>query len=171
MINDEIHKKIEPALAQRAPSQPTLVSNAEHEIIDFTSALPDRFEFYSLGSVQLQTPNHEQSPLRETSGILYVLEGDCRVFLTLFPKIDLDLSVYSEMGNIIAAKMALSLEKSKGIEWMISPPRILNRNEIEQIKTISSQHQAREYLHADEDRKVSIPLLITLPMGGEIGNA
>ncbi len=170
--------------ANPLPAQENLVSltttYSDHlDMSVLEGALPGSFDFYSWGSVQLQSALPKRESAREKSGIFYALQGDPKVFITVLLNPSSDLSLYSEMGNIIAAKMSLSLEKPQetkptvGINpvRMITPPRVLNELELERMTAIDSPQLLREYHHVMGDRIQPFQVLIVLAPDEATGNA
>ncbi len=138
---------------------------------EFRKILPQSFNFYSLGQVVLQ-----QSPGRITdqtgkTEILYIIEGDTKIFMTLLLDSTLDLSIYSEMGNIIAARVASTLEQNSNTDWMITPPVCIQSNEITKTPQPIDFSQLYEYHHLIDLETIAFQVLITLSHQREAGNA
>ncbi|MBC7691401.1 MAG: hypothetical protein H7222_06490 [Methylotenera sp.] len=90
-------------------------------------AFPESFTFYHLGNVEKQAPiDHVQAlDLKGRSGVSFNLYGDTTgLILFLFDE-GLDGSTYTEMGNVLASRMANQLSLEQGWDVMISPPRFL----------------------------------------------
>ena len=144
-----------------------------HLISELTSALPDGFAFYHLGQVEpLPTSgrlDNTPSIYPDSIGIAYQIQGDLRgLFIIVLDK-GLDISTYSELGNILASRMANKLSSSEeGPEIMISPPHVLNHSQLERL--MRSQHPIirKTYTHFDHGLSIPIQTLILLtPEGGK----
>src|SRR4051812_12917874 len=109
----------------------------DHTIAPLLAALPEGFDFYHLGRIELQATEHEQ-PLGQIA-IAYRIEGDARGVLLLLLDEGLDTSMYSEAGNIIASQLVSRLSREDGLELTLSPPRTLGPA---QLKTLLSQPHA-----------------------------
>ena len=120
-------------------------------------ALPSDFNFYHLGEVRRQeTPSNPLHHLEATSplglassdrlAVAFSLHGDAKGALVLIFDQGLDVSTYSEVGNIIASRMSTHLSESEGLDVMISPPRVLSNAQIQGFLR-SADAQSRTYHH------------------------
>src|SRR4051794_39611054 len=94
----------------------------EESLLQVANALPDQFEFYHLGQVS-QQPSHAH--LDEVCAIAFYLSGDVEAIMILLFSKQLDSSLYSELGNILASQMATQLSNKSGMDLHISPPQKL----------------------------------------------
>lgn len=105
----------------------------EHNVrVELLNALPQDFDFYHLGKVKKQTESQEVKNinLEGVDSVAFKLSGDINSFLIfLFPK-DADLSLYSELGNIVVSQIANQLSKDKNLDVVISPPIPLNEAQL-----------------------------------------
>jgi chemotaxis protein CheY-P-specific phosphatase CheC len=135
-------------------------------------ALPRSFDFYHLGQIELQEDELPSSSDR--IAIAYTLEGEARGALLLLLDEGLDLSTYSEAGNIIASRLATALSARHGLEVTISPPRVLSRAQLQTVLNTGGEKSARSYLHRHGSRAISLEAVllsaVTVPSEGT-GNA
>ncbi|MGK5084160.1 hypothetical protein WDW37_12760 [Bdellovibrionota bacterium FG-1] len=113
-------------------------------------SLPKQFSFYHLGEVRLtpsvSVPSDETTLPKNPVAVAFSVEGDVRGSMLLLFEEGLDVSVYSEMGNVIASQMVTSLAEKEGVDLYISPPKILSSVQLSTI--LKNQHGvARTYLH------------------------
>jgi len=131
--------------------------------IDLTSALPQRFEFYHLGEVELMEVNE---PISDATAVGFRLYGDLSALvIVLFPRA-LDISTYSELGNVIASRMATQLNTQNGIEVMVSPPQSIGENQLKQIIQRVNPITRRTYAHFYMDSVIPVETLV-LPTPSE----
>ncbi len=157
-----------------------MISPEQYSFDQLFEALPSSFNFYHLGKVELlsesdfpASPHLPPSPLSdETShGLSFHLRGDLNAtFIVLFRK-DLDLSIYSELGNILASKIANQLLVEKNLQIAISPPHALSNQEMERLFEIESFPVRRTYVHQYENRFIYLETLFMSSLAEEIGNA
>lgn len=132
-------------------------------------ALPLRFAFYNMGEVELQ---QETTPIDEdVSAISYRMYGDVKsLLIVLFPK-GLDLSLYAELGNVIASKIATQLSSDTSLDVMVSPPQILNEVQTQKLR-LSQEHMIRRnYAHLYSNSLVQVETLILFGALEETGYA
>ncbi len=168
-------KKNQPASAAHSfanPIDPLSPTSQDHwDIRLYENLLPKNFEFYSLGRISLQEPPPNQNLINEATGIFFTLEGSLKVFVTLLIAEGFDLSLYAEVGNIIAAKLAYQLEQKQGHEWMISHPRILSKRDIDQVASAAGPRVVRQYHHSKDGHPIPFKILLSLAGRRDIGNA
>lgn len=114
-------------------------------------ALPQGFDFYHLGRIELREEGTigalpEWNTSDDRIGIAFSIEGEARGVLALLVSNGLDLSTYSEAGNIIASRLASDLADRHGLEVSISPPRVLSRSQL-QLLFKSGERTTRSYVH------------------------
>ena len=135
-------------------------------------SLPSSFPFYHLGQVAQLTQGTIESETELASSdliaVAFTFQGETHGVLALLFNQDLDVSIYSEMGNIIASQMANTLQLSHGLDVSISPPRLLTHHQLK--KLLSGSHgKVRTYLHQHEGRV--IPLQTFVVSSEETGHA
>lgn len=147
---------------------------------DFNSnlqnALPHTFDFYHLGSVELKpmpplTVLPEPIELNGVTGIAYQFKGDFQGLLLLLVASELDVSTYSEMGNIIASRLANSLQSKEGLDVLITPPKVLERAQVARIIQSNPNQIYSAYDHILENLVVPVQTLLFPNWGEGSGNA
>lgn len=140
--------------------------------------LPESFPFYSFGQVTRREPAQSAKPLAEIlagkSGVSFRLLGEPAVLLVVLFDSELDASMYTEMGNILASKLCQSLSEQGEGDLMITPPLTLGAQQLARLLRANYPYIHRSYEHLNQDTQVLIETLI-LPVfaNGEenIGNA
>ena len=128
-----------------------------------TDAMPGGFSFYQLGHVEAMADEpHEETyrALEDRVGIAFNLEGDIRGLLVLIVEQGLDLSTYTELGNILASRLATNLTGPG--EVMISPPIHLNHSQLERLMRAQQPVLQRSYIHLNKNTAVTVQTLILL---------
>ena len=118
---------------------------------------PESFEFYHLGNVEKQLPisSVQSLELDGRSGVSFNLYGDTTGLIVFLFEEGLDVSTYTEMGNVLASRMATQLSIQQGWDVMISPPRFLNSAQLrsqllpplQALERLGQQISAQQYLH------------------------
>jgi hypothetical protein len=141
-------------------------------------SLPYSFNFYHLGKVELQNhlPDHFQDSLSDeskslASGIGFHLRGDLNATLAILFDRDLDLSIYSEVGNILASKIANQLFLDRQLQVEISPPQLLSEIQLETILMSGPSTIRKAYVHQYDDKMVYLQTLLVPSHLEGIGNA
>jgi hypothetical protein len=138
--------------------------------------LPRDFDFYHLGRITLSDePTEIPAPLTHASplfsddriAVAFALQGDTPGALVLLLDGSLDVSTYSEAGNIIASRLATSLASREGREVTVSPPRVISRERLQQMLN-GGAASARTYLHQQGQRTVRLTALV---LEARTGNA
>jgi hypothetical protein len=126
-------------------------------------SLPQSFPFYHLGEARLRPSSSESAQeihCEDRSGIAFTLQGEVRGVLALVFDEGLDVSTYSEFGNIIASQMATHLESRHGLTTRISPPRVLTESQLRNFLQQLGPRFARTYLHQHQGHVISIQALV-----------
>jgi hypothetical protein len=141
--------------------------------------LPESFDFYHLGRVERAEPESdssfdlEKTLQEESSAWGYRVHGDAPALVVLlFDRVH-DSSVYMELGNILASRIATGLSAGRvGVGVMISPPQALSVSQIRKLTLNRQEPLHRRYFHRfGADRTVAVDALI-LPVPSEgTGNA
>lgn len=143
------------------------------------AALPERFDFYHLGSVarlpeEPQPADPSANLAAENSfAVGFGFHGDMRGLLVLLIDKGLDLEVYSELGNLLAARVALELHRNGGLDVMISPPYSINPKRLGELLASPPGKMIRQaYTHRYGASEIRMEALI-LPSEGvaEVGHA
>lgn len=145
----------------------------DETLTDASASLPESFSFYGFGAVARAREAERVKSLTEIlsgkAGVSFRLLGEPAVLLIVLFDSKLDVSMYTEMGNILASKLCNNLsEKGEG-DLMITPPLSLTSEQLARLLRTDFPYIHRSYEHVDQDVKVLIETLI-LPVGN-IGNA
>lgn len=141
-------------------------------LTDLETALPERLPFYHLGEVKLSEEIlASQTELFDMEIMGYSFLGEVRgLMLVLFDK-GLDTSVYTELGNVIAARTASKLGNEKGLDLLISPPKRLDAKQVGKIVDQGSMIIHRTYLHVHQGVSIPVQAWILPHQIAEAGNA
>lgn len=138
-------------------------------------AFPRNFDFYHLGKVELLRTEHSadlplQSPdfVAPGKAIAFSLYGDFRAVLVLWFPSELDQDIYTELGNLLASKVASQLSKDNQLELMISPPNPLTDSQWEQLSRKSPILMKGYYAHHTDRRTLLVEAWILAPSTEEI---
>jgi hypothetical protein len=140
--------------------------NAHSTLERLIQSLPENFPFYHLGEVQLDvsqaTPDSvlANADSDDRLAIAYSLQGELRGLLAVIFEQGLDISTYSELGNIIASRMATQLEAEHGLAVSISPPRILSSLQFKNLLKQGGPHLARIYQHQHQGQIIPLRALV-----------
>ena len=153
---------------------------------NITEALPQRFDFYHLGFVEAQgedkmtVMNPGDTSEADRLAVGFSLQGDFKAFLVVLFDRGLDISTYTELGNILASQTAsrlsrlLFLSHPEAFPIMISPPAILNSTQIEAMVLGKTLIQ-KTYLHKFSNRTIPVQMIlipeISYPSHKEAGHA
>lgn len=145
----------------------------------WVAALPECFDFYHLGSVARDEAAQPEpvAPLEALAfedrfAIGFGFHGDMRGLMILLLDKGLDLEVYSELGNLLAARIALELHRKGGLDVMISPPYSLSPKRLEEILASPPGKMIRQaYLHRYGSATVRMEAVILPSETKEAGHA
>ncbi|MEK6706654.1 MAG: hypothetical protein AABZ06_12790 [Bdellovibrionota bacterium] len=135
------------------------------DIPPLISALPTEFEFYHLGNVKLSPGEpvefaNLESLVDDYFAIAFSFLGDLRSVLVILFDRDLDVSTYTEMGNVLASQIAVHLNKEEGLDVMISPPHVLNPTQLRKLLAYGAPIIRKKYLHSHGNRIVTVQTLL-----------
>jgi hypothetical protein len=132
--------------------------------------LPNQFDFYHLGEVE-RCEQGDELFLDDLSSVAYKINGDVNgLMITLVPQ-GLDLSVYSELGNILASRLATALTEKLGLDVMISSPSLLKVEELQRLLERNYQRITSTYQHRYQGTSVRVEVLILIVPEERRGNA
>lgn len=136
--------------------------------------LPDGFSFYEMGSVaQARSRASELRELiQDKNGVMFKLLGEpAAILIVLFDRA-LDVSMYSELGNILASQLCQRLSELGEGDLMITPPLVLKPEQLGKLALMNSPFTQKSYEHRDGEKAVVIETLI-LPLSaeGQVGHA
>lgn len=140
--------------------------SVESTIERLNAKLPEEFEFYHLGKIARATEKPDSTDpqteleLGNSSYFAFQMIGDAvgvnATLLISFPK-NLDLSIYSEVGNILASQLA-----SK-VGFMTSPPIYLKSEQAARIiENARGSLLRREYFHLYDRLTLSLHFYILI---------
>lgn len=115
--------------------------------------LPEKIEFYHLGEVRLEQPRSNMAltgsdlDLRNRTAISFTLRGELQAAVVLLVRQGLDISMYSELGNIIASRLVTRLSDEREIDDVLSAPRVIAAEQLEFITLLSTSAICRTYVH------------------------
>ena len=147
-----------------------------------SASLPESFSFYGFGAVARSREAEKVKSLADIltgkAGVSFRLLGDPAVLLIVLFDSSLDVSMYTEMGNILASKLCKNLSEQGEGDLMITPPLMLGSEQLAKLLRTEFPFIHRSYEHVNQDQSVLIETLI-LPVfvngasGAEehIGNA
>lgn len=144
-------------------------------------ALPTGFPFYHLGTVELApasedghaSPAQISALLNEVElqrGAAFSLQGDVRGLLVVLFDQGLDVSTYTELGNLIASQVVNRLYELGSLDVVLSPPRLVQGRQVrEWIDPQRSLCIARTYHHVHEQTTLKVrTLILPAPAAGEV---
>ena len=132
-------------------------------------SFPEGFAFYHLGKVEkIGHSETSESAFLNRVGVSFNLYGEETSLIVLLFDKTLDVSTYTEMGNVLASRIASRLGNDSGLETMISPPRFLSSEQLQsQVSPVLSalensgiRIQVQDYAHNHGENSISLQLLI-----------
>jgi hypothetical protein len=126
-------------------------------------SLPKKFDFYHLGSAELKPL---ECDFNESCAIAFRLYGELNAVLVVLFEKGLDVDTYSEFGNIIASQLVTHLNSNEAFDIMISPPRVLQTEQLEWMAQQSKPAIRRTYAHLFNNLVIPVETLI-LPANSE----
>lgn len=141
-------------------------------------ALPERFDFYHLGEVRMESRAQSLEPAlvnSNTQCVAFAIQGGARGAIAILFHKNLDHSTYTELGNILASQAADRLAKmSAGEDWLpvlISPPKSLNHLQFGQMLALSPGASRFVYNHVDQGQNIPIQVIVMPALREEIAHA
>jgi hypothetical protein len=131
-----------------------------------TQSLPENFSFYHLGVIALRDTASDPAartipdPNDDRAALAYHLRGDIQATVVLLLEPDLDVSMYSEAGNIIASKLATILAEKHGVDVVISPPTRLERAQLNLLASTTQEVAEKSYVHSHAGKEVLLDALL-----------
>ncbi|MBY0470108.1 chemotaxis protein CheC [bacterium] len=129
-------------------------------------SLPSEFEFFHLGKVSRdRSATFPQIQFIDKAVVGFTLQGDFRGALLVVFDQGLDVSMYSEMGNIIASQLVTNLSK-QGLDVVISPPKTVGSDQalklVEQASRLPGGNgiAQQRFLHFNNLYLVNVETLI-----------
>lgn len=145
-------------------------------------ALPERFPFYHLGEVSPASDAVSSSgdlppaeALAEAEIVGFRISGELQGLALILFERGLDLSTYTEMGNLLAGRFVTRLSSEQGIDAMISAPFIPSEAQLSRVReTVRMARKPvlrRPYLHVHPDGRSSPVQFLLIPLEEGAGNA
>jgi predicted phosphatase len=138
-------------------------------------SLPEQFPFYHLGEISAES---SPSPIRisklELAGRAAVgvsLLGDVRALLLVLVEEGLDLSLYSEVANILASQLSNRLAISEGMDVVISAPSPVSAERLQTLLRPEREAAVRRYLHRDGQSTIQVEAVLLIDNAGKGGHA
>ncbi len=143
-------------------------------------ALPEKFEFYHLGTVatapdlagiesdlEIRPEQLLWESFDEDTKVAFTIRGDLSGVLVFSFETGLDVSTYMEMGNVIASRMVTRLSNDEGLDLMISPPQLLSRRALERLAQAVSPGSVahRIYLHRHGEQTHAVQAFLIAAKG------
>jgi hypothetical protein len=101
--------------------------------------------------------------LEDLNAVAFSFQGDFRGVLVILIEKGLDISIYSELGNILASRIATELN-SDGYDVMVTPPRLLQSAQIERLIQTPHKKIHGKYQHLYQSTVVPVEtVLIPFP--------
>jgi hypothetical protein len=142
-----------------------------NSLLQLVDALPQQITFYHLGEVILQGSQNQDLADLDSQGVLYKFSGDFNAVLILLFARDLDISMYSELGNIIASQIVQQLSGAKDLDLMISPPQLLKEGQLKRITQNNPTFVQRTYGHFYKNSVIPVEALVMPAPTEEIRHA
>jgi hypothetical protein len=141
-----------------------------------SQSLPETFPFYGMGDVSLVKNPKSTSPISALvegkDGVSFKLLGEPAVLLVVLFDKNLDSSMYSELGNILASKLCTGLSEEGEGDLMITPPYPLKSEQLKRLASVGLPFIHRSYEHVNQDKTVLIEaLILPITAEGQIGHA
>lgn len=153
----------------------TDLRSEEIKISQWAEALPESFPFYHMGNVEVSRQSQVSIEISPEDHVVlgFRLLGDMRGILFVIFDRGLDLSMYTEMGNILASRFATRLSEKEDVDVMISAPAEINEEEFHRSITVSQATRLIHRTYVHDHNQISIPVqMLVLPMPSEgAGNA
>jgi hypothetical protein len=125
----------------------------------FAENLPRSFDFYHLGSIELESAPPDLDLGDDRQAIAYTLHGDATGVIVLIIDSKLDRSTYAEAGNLIASSLADSLAQRIQGDILPSPPRSIEPHRVAKLAA-SPGASAHEYFHRHDGKSTRITVLL-----------
>jgi hypothetical protein len=138
-----------------------------------SASLPDRFTFYGYGEVSSRDSTGDLESLTANKiGVSFRVLGSPAALLIVLFENRLDVSMYSELGNILASKLCQKLSEQGEGDLMITPPVLITPTQLGRLSKMKLPFVHRSYQHLDDDRIVPVEtLILPISAGGQVGHA
>jgi len=127
-----------------------------HLLDQLSIGLPRSFDFYHLG--QVREINNNVPDLKNKTGVafnVYSTDDNSQACVIAIFDSRLDVSMYTEMGNIMASHATGNIKPA-----MMTPPRILNELRLRSILENRSELNYRSFVHDYQNQAVPVHIAI-----------
>jgi hypothetical protein len=136
-----------------------------------TQSLPENFSFYHLGQIALRDSSRPSQvlfdPNDDRAALAYHFRGDIQATVVFLLEPGLDVSMYSEAGNIIASKLATVLADKHGVDVVISSPVRLERAQLNLLASATNEIAEKTYVHSHAGKDVLLETLLLTYSSGQ----
>lgn len=144
-------------------------------ISDISRSLPEGFRFYDQGTVARVAAPKVTDLLglsAEKTAALFKLLGDPTALLVVLFDNKLDVSMYTELGNILASRLCQRLSENGEGDLMITPPLLLTEAQFLRLARVSPDFILQSYEHVNHGAVTRVDAVI-LPLSaeGQFGHA
>ena len=139
-------------------------------LMQLASALPVHIDFYHLGTVEQKTTN-DSNTFRDACGVAFKIYGDLNGLMIVLFENDLDHSTYTELGNLLASRLATRLQVENALDVMISPPQRIEASLVQSLTQKNSSIIRRTYAHFYKNSVISVETLVLSAQSEGIGYA
>ena len=145
----------------------------ESTLDNLALALPERFSFYHLGEIRQEASAPEflqlhALDLSDQFAVGFRLSGDVQAALVLLLDEGLDVSMYSEAGNVLASQLVTELARGSELDVALSPPLTLRGPQLERLTRAGGPSLSRNYLHAYGTNLIPMRVLLFSGTSGVI---
>lgn len=137
-----------------------------------TDMLPKEFAFYHLGHARANTgATRSLGSDDQISLIGYRVSGDPSFWIVLAHERDLEFSIYSEFGNILASRWVGQLSDALGQDFVLSHPMQISKSVIQAVESKLIPLVRRQYIHAHQSKEVPLEFWVLPHREERIGHA
>jgi hypothetical protein len=145
--------------AEAQTENQSLDSLLNERLLRLAGALPSQFDFYHMGTVETG-PTGQELSFESMCAFGYRIQGDLVGTLILLFDEGQDSSMYSEMGNILASRIATALGNRDEIYLTVSPPTSLTNATVRILLQTTQPAYRRTYLHIHENNTTRVEAII-----------
>jgi hypothetical protein len=124
------------------------------ELETLGQALPGTFSFYHLGQISPETQKDDgrftdasQIERADRSALGIRIQGDVQALMLVLVDEGLDLSIYSEVANVLASRLATQLSAQHDIDVVISAPVALSPSRLNDLLKPGQSVLSKRYYH------------------------
>lgn len=135
-----------------------------------TERLPREFPFYHLGHARIN-PTPSRTLGENASLIGYRVTGEPSFWIVLAHEKELEFSIYSELGNILASRWVGDLSEALNQEFLLSHPIPISWNTLQTTKLDFIPLVRRHYVHSHEAIEIPVEFWVLPHTQERIGHA